>query len=289
MKKPLLLIIFLISFFGSSQQVLMKRTPSQLFFLCLANGTSIANTCGSNNFDPNYNSYWIAIEYSTVTMGFTSPTPVTIANETVGSTTFNWLNPGQEINSTAITNPNPVTFKIKSVWADCNGDTNKDALYITVDFPMLQTNGFPIPVGQLIRLLSPTLNSYPSNTPMLDSTQLWFEWDGAQWNQYNFSNMGYPIVDGVWRLGFLSVNEEIKKNNTITIYPNPAGKFIKIQTKENDTKVFGYKIVDMVGRIVKDGTLKSSDQINIENLTSGNYIMQLKTEKEILVEKFIKD
>lgn len=289
MKKPLLLIIFLISFFGSSQQVLMKRTPSQFFFLCLANGTSIANTCGNNNFDTNYNSYWIGVEYSTVTMGLTSPIPVTIANETVGSTTFNWLNPGQEINSTAITNPNPVTFKIKSVWADCNGDTSKDALYIIIDFPMVQTNGSTIPVGQLITLSSPQLNSYPSNTSMLGSSQFWFEWDGTQWNQYNYNNMGYPIVDGTWKLGFLSVNEEIKKKNTITIYPNPAGKFIKIQTKENDTKVLGYKIVDMVGRIVKDGTLKSSDQINIENLTSGNYIIQLKTEKEILVEKFIKD
>lgn len=288
MKKSLCLIIFLISFFGSSQQVLTKRTSSQFSFLCLANGTSLSNVCGNNNFQPNFNAYWIAIEQFTVTMGFTTPTPVNFTNETVGSTTFNWLNPGEERNSTAITHPNPLTFKIKSVWADCNGDTFKDALYITIDFPMVQTNGSPIPVGQLITFTSPQLYSYPSNTPLTPSPQIYFEWDGIQWSQYSYNNMTYPTVDGTWRSGILSVSE-INQKNTISVYPNPAGRFIKIQSKESDTKKFDYTIVDIAGRMIEKGTSTFSDQINIENLASGIYMIQVKTEKgEILIEKFIK-
>jgi hypothetical protein len=40
-----------------------------------------------------------------------------------------------------------------------------------------------------------------------------------------------------------------------------------------------HKIVDLIGRIVKSGNSKFNEQINVESIESGNYIIQIKTEK----------
>ena len=43
-------------------------------------------------------------------------------------------------------------------------------------------------------------------------------------------------------------------------------------------KNFKYKIFDLTGRNIISGNSKFNEQINVENLTIGNYIIQLETE-----------
>lgn len=71
------------------------------------------------------------------------------------------------------------------------------------------------------------------------------------------------------------------------LYPNPSSDYITIQQEHEDISIrkFNFKIIDFLGRIVKSGNSKFNEQINIENLTKGNYIIQLETEKR---EKFTK-
>ncbi len=288
MKNYLTLITVLISTLGFSQQVLMKRSSTQFSFLCLANGNSLSTLCGSNNFDENYDHYYIAIEYQTITMQSSNPTSVNIASENINSINFNWLNPGIAYTSSPISNPNPLTFLIKSVWADCNNDSKKDALYITVDFPLTQTNGSAIPVGTKIVFNSPVLNDYNTGSQLLAAIQRWFEWDGIQWNQFSFS-ASYPTVTENWESNFLSIDEVSSKDATI-LYPNPSNNFITIQNKENTVEKLDYKIIDFTGRIVKRGNSKYNEQINIDCLTRGNYIIQLETENgKSIIEKLIKN
>ena len=289
MKNKIALIFGLITTLGFSQQILMKKNSTQFFFLCLANGNSSTELCGNNNFSTNYDNYYIAIQYQTITMSSSNLTSVNISNETINSTNFNWLNPGNQYTTTAITNPYPLSFIIKSVWADCNNDGYKDALYISINFPMTQTNGSSIPVGTKIIFSSPLLNNSISNTQLLDSINRWFEWDGIQWNQYDYNGVSYPIVNENWESNLLSIDVN-EKREVISLFPNPSGNSITIQSKEYSTENFNYIILDLTGRIVKNGNLKFNNKISIETLTSGNYIIQIETQNgKKHIEKLIKN
>lgn len=84
---------------------------------------------------------------------------------------------------------------------------------------------------------------------------------------------------------FLAVSDASKGNATL-LYPNPVKDLINIQSK--DSSDFSYQIYNTAGQIVLKG--KSADKkINAQNLSSGNYIIEL-TDKngEKTTQKFIK-
>lgn len=84
--------------------------------------------------------------------------------------------------------------------------------------------------------------------------------------------------------------EEVSSVKKLLIYPNPTKNTFTIKNIENDFSNFEYKIIDLTGRIIKNGKSKFNEQINIENLTSGNYIIQIETEdRKIATEKLIKN
>jgi len=76
----------------------------------------------------------------------------------------------------------------------------------------------------------------------------------------------------------LGVNENETKKKNLIIIPNPTKNFIQIQNKLNSIESFEYKIFDLLGRIIKSGKSKYNEQINIESLTNGNYIIQIEME-----------
>jgi hypothetical protein len=81
--------------------------------------------------------------------------------------------------------------------------------------------------------------------------------------------------------------EELEK---LQIYPNPTNNNITIQNTEKSSENFEYKIIDLTGRIVKSGNSKFNEQISIESLESGNYIIQIESENsEKFTEKLIKN
>jgi hypothetical protein len=87
----------------------------------------------------------------------------------------------------------------------------------------------------------------------------------------------------------LSINE-IMTSKSLIIFPNPTNNFITIRNGENTTENFNYKIIDLLGRVVKKGNLKFNEQINIESLENGNYIIQINTKNRVkLTEKIIKN
>jgi surface protein len=79
-----------------------------------------------------------------------------------------------------------------------------------------------------------------------------------------------------------SLETELKDQPSI--YPNPATDFIYLK---NIQGIKSYIILDMSGRIIMRDSL-SKDYINIQALTSGNYILQLTSKDNILSFKFIK-
>lgn len=80
----------------------------------------------------------------------------------------------------------------------------------------------------------------------------------------------------------LAVNETIKKNSSLKVYPNPVSDILNISS---DSKVKLVKIYDASGKNVLE-TEKTN--INVSGLTSGTYIVSVQTENGIQSSKIIK-
>ncbi|MGN7863787.1 T9SS type A sorting domain-containing protein [Chryseobacterium sp. 22458] len=101
-----------------------------------------------------------------------------------------------------------------------------------------------------------------------------------------------PEVNGTgWKAGFscavLGVEDVNVKNNTVSIYPNPARNTITISSKE---ALKAYRIYDESGRLVTaDSSLKGNKQdINLSAIQTGNYVITIETEKQTINKKLIK-
>jgi alpha-tubulin suppressor-like RCC1 family protein len=71
---------------------------------------------------------------------------------------------------------------------------------------------------------------------------------------------------------------------TIKIYPNPVKEIIYLSKIRN----LDYKIYDLLGKIVLEGII-NENQINVNSLKNGIYILKLESEKNTFNQKFIKE
>lgn len=96
---------------------------------------------------------------------------------------------------------------------------------------------------------------------------------------------------GGWNAGFLckflGVEDIDVKDNTVSIYPNPAKTMIIISSKEN---LKSYKMYDEAGRLViSASSLKGRNtEINLSSIQTGNYVITVETEKQAINKKLIK-
>nr|WP_315032234.1 T9SS type A sorting domain-containing protein [uncultured Chryseobacterium sp.] len=94
-----------------------------------------------------------------------------------------------------------------------------------------------------------------------------------------------------WNAGFLckflSVEDIDKKDNNISIYPNPAKTMIIISSKEY---LKAYKIFDEAGRLITftNSLNGNKAEINLSSLQTGNYLITIETVKQTVNKKLIK-
>ncbi len=69
-------------------------------------------------------------------------------------------------------------------------------------------------------------------------------------------------------------------------YPNPSVDFIKVKLASKANNMT-YKIVNVIGRVVQTGRLDSSN-INVTNLTTGMYILEVNDGQKLLTTKLLK-
>lgn len=75
-------------------------------------------------------------------------------------------------------------------------------------------------------------------------------------------------------------------NSQIQIYPNPvSGAYLNISNSEENTQ--GISIFNLAGQLIWS-TASASQQIPIKILTPGTYILQIRTEKQVFHQRFIK-
>ena len=83
-----------------------------------------------------------------------------------------------------------------------------------------------------------------------------------------------------------SIEETSLNIDNVLLYPNPAVSVLTIETSTNN--LVGYTILDLSGRSIMKGLFKENSQrhnLNIQQLNSGIYFIQLDQENENLVSK----
>lgn len=81
----------------------------------------------------------------------------------------------------------------------------------------------------------------------------------------------------------LGVNDFVKNDANITIYPNPVSDVLHIKSKD---KIKNAKIFDMSGKTINTEVIDNA--INVKELQSGSYIISVETAKGNSTQKFIK-
>jgi len=79
---------------------------------------------------------------------------------------------------------------------------------------------------------------------------------------------------------------DINANKMLFIFPNPANHTIQVSTNGLMDNIMRYQIIDMSGKIVKQARF-NSEIIEISELNKGLYLLNLKTDKEIISKKIM--
>ncbi|WP_433628087.1 DUF7619 domain-containing protein [Chryseobacterium cucumeris] len=154
---------------------------------------------------------------------------------------------------TRITNPNTVEFIFENIQLPFD-DANNDG-YVSFKIKTKST----LNIG----------NSF-SNT-----AKIYFD--------YN-----HPIITNTYTTSVqnvLATAEIDKKNQSISVYPNPAKDVLNIRSKQEIIKA---EIYDATGRIISSLSV-TGNSISVSELSKGNYILKAFTKDKVIVQKFIKD
>ena len=90
-------------------------------------------------------------------------------------------------------------------------------------------------------------------------------------------------------LNTLGFNEYEIANWDVNIFPNPSRDFLNITINESLSKDVKYTIMNTLGKIIyQENGPSNGTQINIENLSSGNYFIILEQGNYLISKEFIK-
>lgn len=114
------------------------------------------------------------------------------------------------------------------------------------------------------------VSSYQLTTPLAPGTTYFYRVVGYNYQSEQFNNACHMVLFTTPG-GVLGTSEMQKDNDGIIIYPNPTKDFIMINSKK---KINNINIADFAGRKLKELTFKN-DKIDLNDLSKGNYILQI--------------
>lgn len=102
-------------------------------------------------------------------------------------------------------------------------------------------------------------------------------------NSNNNTGMARVFVDSS-----LLSTKDITLNNSIVVYPNPIIDYLAISST-NNRSITSIKLSDMAGRVMYQKTASFTEtSINFSNLQTGMYLLELKSDKETIIRKILK-
>jgi hypothetical protein len=118
-----------------------------------------------------------------------------------------------------------------------------------------------------------------------------FRGDNIAFGPLNVFNSDYPNTDIFLAStdGLVGIND-LNFNNEIFLYPNPAGEQINIRFNESLNSKITLSVVNLLGETVIQNHYSNLSEatIDISQLKSGMYILQIRNEKGMLSKKFVK-
>jgi uncharacterized repeat protein (TIGR03803 family) len=105
------------------------------------------------------------------------------------------------------------------------------------------------------------------------------------------TNGKIPGYSRLLEFDLITAVNNLSNNNNFSIAPNPATDQLTIHTPSFPNETITVSIMNVLGEIMQKENLKWSDNISmdIKNLHSGIYFLQLKTEKVSMVKRFVKE
>ena len=89
--------------------------------------------------------------------------------------------------------------------------------------------------------------------------------------------------------GNLSINQNANFTNSVNIFPNPTSNYFTIKNELVAEDNFDYQITDSSGRIIKRGKQIFDEKIDISDLSSGQYFIEIRNiTSDKVVKKIIK-
>ncbi|MCF6132786.1 T9SS type A sorting domain-containing protein [Flavobacterium wongokense] len=110
--------------------------------------------------------------------------------------------------------------------------------------------------------------------------------NGATLNSSCFLSNTFKPANGqfmVWTPQSLSVNDG--QLNNVSLYPIPASASLHIHGLE--TASLTYRVIDLTGRIIAQG-ITDDYSIPVDNLQSGTFLLELKSDDNVAYHKFVK-
>ncbi|MGE8432737.1 T9SS type A sorting domain-containing protein [Chryseobacterium joostei] len=109
---------------------------------------------------------------------------------------------------------------------------------------------------------------------------------GTYRTRLGLSSSKYGNVKYVRTSSSLSTKEV--NNTTVLIYPNPVKQYVNIKLKNNE-KIVNLQVVSMMGKsqIVDNDNIKDNE-VNLDFLPTGNYILNITTNKGTYTQKILK-
>jgi PKD repeat protein len=210
---------------------------------------------------------------------------------------WEWIFPGADSSSSTVQNPVNICYNVPGVYdvtlitTNPNGtDTLTLNNFITV---------YATPPSPTITQIGYTLTSSPANS---------YQWQlntvdipGATNQSYTISQSGlYTVIVGditgcknsASKDVLISGIDDVTNGANISIFPNPAGDEVTIQTssiQNNEATIIS--ITNILGKTVEQEKVKWKGQatLDVSNLPSGIYIVKVENEKEKLALKFVKE
>lgn len=168
-----------------------------------------------------------------------------------------------------------------------------------------QTFSGPIYLGDLTyvpgtsKVICTAVNSSASGSAYsLDNGLTWVGIDALQHNQVEFFNETTGFSGGFssnattggiakYTGNVLPIKSFVSEG--FSVYPNPINDTFSIQ-KENNTVISGLTISDINGRTVKTINVNTiENQINVSDLNSGVYFLNITSDKGLIIKKIIKN
>lgn len=259
---------------GTSPNIVSNVTNT--FAITTAPQATISITPATTTICPNTNLTFTA----TPTNGGTAPTYIWKKNGVVvGSNSATY-------NATGLNNGDIVWAEMVSNQA-CGSSTPVIATPTTINVTQIDSPFIQAIDNILAASTDVGVQWIRNGQPIAGATSQFYEATQTGFYQFSVTVSGCTVLSDIYQLTTLGTDDNVFNSNTISVYPNPTNDVLHI--KSIDNTLTNLVLIDLQGRKISEHkTNGNTYQINLQNLPSAIYLLQIETDKGKQTVKVVK-